>query len=163
MVLCKIWYYSYNLKNEKNTHGDVLLLVKLQTEACNFTKRTVLHGCFSRFLNCVHGTKSRNAPHIEGMASDADLFTPTFVQTDIEDGHYDEIFPITSFDDTGLAEFTEENNANEFMDLEIMFVKVKCKIVKSNGVTSDITNAATLMNYSIESLFSRIDTSYCER
>ena len=97
------------------------------------------------------------------MASDADLFTPTFVQTDIEDRHYDEIFPITSFDDTGLAGFTEENNANEFMDLEIMFVKVKCKIVKSNGVTSDITNVATLMNYSIESLFSRIDTSYCER
>ena len=49
------------------------------------------------------------------------------------------------------------------MDLEIMFVKVKCKIVKSNGVTSDITNVATLMNCSIESLFSRIDTSYCER
>ena len=77
MVLCKIWYYSYNLKNEKNTHGGVLLLVKLQASVCNFTKRTVLHGCFSRFLNCVHGTKSRNAPHIEGMASDADLFTPT--------------------------------------------------------------------------------------
>ena len=23
-----------------------------------------LHGCFSRFLNCTNGTKSRNAPHI---------------------------------------------------------------------------------------------------
>ena len=25
-----IWYHSYNLKNVKNTHGGVLLLVKLQ-------------------------------------------------------------------------------------------------------------------------------------
>ena len=30
MVLCAIWYHSYNLKNVKNTHGGVLLLVKLQ-------------------------------------------------------------------------------------------------------------------------------------
>ena len=27
-------------------------------------KVTVLHGCFSRFLNCTNGTKSRNTPHI---------------------------------------------------------------------------------------------------
>ena len=38
VVLCAIWYHSYNLKNVKNTHGGVLLLVKLQAEACNFTK-----------------------------------------------------------------------------------------------------------------------------
>ena len=30
VVLCAIWYHSYNLKNVKNTHGGVLLLVKLQ-------------------------------------------------------------------------------------------------------------------------------------
>ena len=29
-MLCSIWYYLYNLKNVKNTHGGVLLLVKLQ-------------------------------------------------------------------------------------------------------------------------------------
>ena len=27
-------------------------------------KLTLLHGCFSHFLNCTNGTKSRNAPHI---------------------------------------------------------------------------------------------------
>ena len=35
---CAILYHLYNLKNVKNTHGGVLLLVKLQAEACNFTK-----------------------------------------------------------------------------------------------------------------------------
>ena len=27
-------------------------------------KLTLLHGCFSRFLNCTNGTKSRNASHV---------------------------------------------------------------------------------------------------
>ena len=35
---CAIWYHLYNLKNVKNTHGEVLLLVKLQATACNFTE-----------------------------------------------------------------------------------------------------------------------------
>ena len=30
VMVCPIWYYFYNLKNVKNTHGGVLLLVKLQ-------------------------------------------------------------------------------------------------------------------------------------
>ena len=54
---CAIWYHLYNLKNVKNTHGGVLILV-------NFTKLTLLHGCFSCFLNCMNGTKLHNASHI---------------------------------------------------------------------------------------------------
>ena len=38
VMRCAIWYHLYNLKNVKNTHGGVLILIKLQTEACNFTK-----------------------------------------------------------------------------------------------------------------------------
>ena len=34
----------------KNTHGGVLLLVKLQAKA-------LLYECFPRFLNCINGTK----------------------------------------------------------------------------------------------------------
>ena len=30
---------------------------------CKFTKKTLLHGCFSRFLNCTSGTKLRNDSH----------------------------------------------------------------------------------------------------
>ena len=40
---CVIWYHLYNLKMVKNIHGVVLLLVKLQAEACLFTKIAVLH------------------------------------------------------------------------------------------------------------------------
>ena len=30
VMRCVIWYHLYNLKNVKNTHGGVLILVKLQ-------------------------------------------------------------------------------------------------------------------------------------
>ena len=65
VVRCTIWYYLYNLKNVKNTHGGLLILVKLQASFLflqgTFLKLTLLHGCFSYFLNCTNGT---NAPHI---------------------------------------------------------------------------------------------------
>ena len=48
---CAICYLLYNSKNLKNTHGGVLLLV---------VKVTVIHGCFSSFLNCANGTKLLN-------------------------------------------------------------------------------------------------------
>ena len=50
-----IWYHLYNFKNVKNTHGGVLLLVKLQAKS---------HGCFARFLICTNDTKSRNLSHM---------------------------------------------------------------------------------------------------
>ena len=49
---CAVWYHLYNLKNVKNIHGGVLLKV------------TLLHGCFSRFLNCTNRTKPWSAPYI---------------------------------------------------------------------------------------------------
>ena len=65
MVLFAIWYYLYNLKNVKNLHERVLLLAKLyaKVEPAIFLKVTLLHGCFSPFLNCANA-KSRNASHI---------------------------------------------------------------------------------------------------
>ena len=38
-------------------------------------KETLLHGRFSRFLNYAHGTKSRNAPHIN-IEQDARMERP---------------------------------------------------------------------------------------
>ena len=32
-------------------------------------KSALLYGCFSRFLNCTNGTKSRNATHSEAETS----------------------------------------------------------------------------------------------
>ena len=58
VMLCAIWYHLYNLKNVKNTHGGVLLLV-------NFTKSNTPPWVFSGFLNCKNGNKSRKASEIK--------------------------------------------------------------------------------------------------
>ena len=31
-MFCEMWHHLHNLKNLKNTHGEVLLLVKLQAK-----------------------------------------------------------------------------------------------------------------------------------
>ena len=49
-MLGAIWYHLYNLENVENSNGGVLLLVKLQTKACNFNKSNSFMGVFHVFL-----------------------------------------------------------------------------------------------------------------
>ena len=43
VMLCAIWYHLYNLKNVKNTHGGVLILVKLQATKINTSPWMFFH------------------------------------------------------------------------------------------------------------------------
>ena len=47
---CALWYHLYNLKNLKNTHGRVLVSVKLQASACNFTNSNTPPWVFFTFF-----------------------------------------------------------------------------------------------------------------
>ena len=47
---CMIWYQLNNLRNVEIIHGEMLRLVKVN-------KVTLLHGGFSRFLNCTNRKK----------------------------------------------------------------------------------------------------------
>ena len=60
----------YNLKNVINTHGGVLILVKLQAYKNWHSSMDVFHV----FLNCTNDTKSRNAAHIRAFFLWATLF-----------------------------------------------------------------------------------------
>ena len=50
-MLCTIWHHLHNLKNVENTNGGELLLVKLQAQACNFTKSNIPPWVFFTFFN----------------------------------------------------------------------------------------------------------------
>ena len=84
-MLCAIWYDLYNLRKVKNSHGGVLLLLKLQSFSLNFTMQAFsLSVTFSKvvmllsnvtksntspwvfffFLDWANDTKSRKASHI---------------------------------------------------------------------------------------------------
>ena len=72
VMRCAIWYHLYNLKNVKNTHGGVLILVKLQASADNFTKINTppwvfftfvqMHVCM--FVQIVQMVPNRATHHI---------------------------------------------------------------------------------------------------
>ena len=57
---CAIWYHVYNLKNVKNTHGGVLLLV-----ACNLTKSNTPPWLFFTFFKLYDWYQTRNAPYMK--------------------------------------------------------------------------------------------------
>ena len=50
IMLCVIWYYLHNLKNMKNSHEGVLLLVRLLASVCNFTKSNTPPWLFFTFF-----------------------------------------------------------------------------------------------------------------
>ena len=51
-------------KKRENTHGAVLLLVKYQAKPATLLKSNTPPWVFSRFLNYLNGTKSRNASQL---------------------------------------------------------------------------------------------------
>ena len=68
VVRCAIWYHLYNLKNVKNSHGRVLILVKLQAIFAKSSILDVWHGS-----EYAYGVKSKDN---QNMAPD----TPSFLQ-----------------------------------------------------------------------------------
>ena len=52
-------------KKRENNHRGVLLLVKFRLKPATLLKVTLPHECFSHFLSCKDGTKSRKASHIK--------------------------------------------------------------------------------------------------
>ena len=53
LMVCAIWYHLHNFKNVKNTHGVVLLLVKLQASVCNFTENNTPPWVFFHIFKIV--------------------------------------------------------------------------------------------------------------
>ena len=55
---------SRNVPNKPTFQSQKYILFCTQESSATLLKVTLLHGCFSGFLNCTSGTKSRNAPQI---------------------------------------------------------------------------------------------------
>ena len=55
---------SRNVANKPTFQSQKYILFCTQESSATLLKVTLLHGCFSGFLNCTSGTKSCNAPQI---------------------------------------------------------------------------------------------------
>ena len=61
VMRCAIWYHLYDLKNVKNTHGGVLILVK---SAWNFTKINTPAWVLFTFFLIVQMIPNRSTHHM---------------------------------------------------------------------------------------------------
>ena len=79
-MLCAIWHRLYNFKNVTNTHERVLLLVKFQSEACNFTKSNTPAWVFFTFFKlCKWYGIAKNVSNTDELNYVPNIFT--FFQT----------------------------------------------------------------------------------
>ena len=68
-MFCAIWYHLHNLKNvKKNPWRSVTVSKVVGQKPATLLKVTLLHGCFSPFLNCTFDTKSGNASYFKDLA-----------------------------------------------------------------------------------------------
>ena len=74
-----------------------------------------------------------NESHVECTLSDTDLFTPTFIQSDIIHGQFEDLFPITKPEDSGPIEFVIGNSTDKLIDPVNTFLKMKLSILKDDG------------------------------
>ena len=95
--------------------------------------------------------------HIDCSISDTDSFTPAFVQSDMESGRYEDIYPIAKLEDNGPIEFVIDNASDKFLDLNNSFLKVKRKITKANGQNLVEADKVSVINYPVSPLFSQVD------
>ena len=85
----------------------------------------------------MENEKDSQTPHQECALSDTDVFTPAFVQTDIRQGVYEDVYPISKLNDNGPVEFVVENASEMFLDLANTYFKFSLKIVKADGTNLD--------------------------
>ena len=68
-MLWTIWYHSYDLKNVKNAHAGIILLVKLQTSACNFTTSITPPWVFFTFFKILKMVANRTKRQYDCVSS----------------------------------------------------------------------------------------------
>ena len=98
-----------------------------------------------------------NESHVECTLSDTDLFTPTFIQSDIINGQFEDLFPITKPEDSGPIEFVIGNSTDKFIDPVNTFLKMKLSILKADGTKIVDTDNVAPINYIGASMFSQVD------
>ena len=95
--------------------------------------------------------------HLDCTLSDTDIFTPAFVQKDIQHGFFEEIFPISKLSDSGPVEFFLENATDKFLDLANSYVKFKLRIKKTDGGDLGDGDIVAPINYILGTMFGQVD------
>ena len=89
--------------------------------------------------------------------SELELFKRPVVQSDILNGKFEKIYPITKLEDSGPIEFLLENAIDQFLGLRKSYLNIKFKVASSDGSNLAVGAKAGLVNYLIASMFQQVD------
>ena len=67
----------------------------------------------------------------ECIFAELEYFKRPVVQSDILNGKFEKIYPITKLEDSGPIEFLTENATDHFLDLRQSYLNIKFKVVRT--------------------------------
>ena len=86
-----------------------------------------------------------------------ELFKRPALQSDILNGKFEKIYPITKLEDSRPIEFLIENPTDHFLDLRWNYLEIKIKVVNNNSSNLAADAKAGWVSYPIASLFHQVD------
>ena len=89
--------------------------------------------------------------------SELKLFKHPAAQSDILNGKFEKIYPITKLEDSEPIEFLIENVIDHFLDLKQSYLNIKFKAINCDASDLTADTKAGLVNYPIASLFRQVD------
>ena len=89
--------------------------------------------------------------------SELELFKRPAVPSNILNGKFGKIYPITKLEDSGPIEFLTDNPTDHFRDVRQSYLNIKFKVVNSDGSSLAVDTKAGLLIYPITFLFQQVD------
>ena len=85
------------------------------------------------------------------------IFQKPYVENSVEEIQYIEFAPRNGISDGSIIEFVIPGTSAEYIDLKKSRLKIKARIVKSDGTPIKVENKVGLVNLSLSSLFRQVD------
>ena len=86
-----------------------------------------------------------------------ELFKRPVVQSDILNGKFEKIYPITELENSGPIEFLIELAIDHFLDLRQSYPSIKFKVMDGDGLNLAASVKVGFINYPIASLLQEVD------
>ena len=91
------------------------------------------------------------------------LFQKPYIETSVEDIQYIDFLPTSTISQGSVIEFRIPGTSSEYIDLKRCRLKVKLRIINSDGTPIGVDNNVGLVNLSLASIFRQVDVQMQEK
>ena len=91
------------------------------------------------------------------------LFQKPYIETSVEDIQYIDFLPTSTISQGSVIEFRIPGTSSEYIDLKRCRLKLKLRIINSDGTSIGMDNHVGLVNLSLASIFRQVDVQMQEK